>query len=1045
MKEYKFAHFADVHWRGLSRHSEYKRAFEDSFKTLEKESVDAIFIVGDIVHSKTQGISPELIDSLCWWFRGLEKIAPTFVTLGNHDGLILNKDREDAISPIIRALNLPNLFLIKNSESFDFDNRFHISNFSCFDEESWDKLSIDENKINIALYHGAVRGSLTDVDWELDGEVEASIFSGYDFVFLGDIHKHQYLDKEKRIAYCGSTIQQNYGETPDKGFMVWNISSKEKYSSKHIQVKHDRPFVTVDWQGNVNKTIDESEKFPDFSKFRIRTHVPISQGEIRQLYSGLKEFKSASEIVMKYDALKPELTLESAKNNSSVQIFTPETVGNMLVQYYEKAGLSEKLNNRLKELVSKFWKHTLQSEKTPGISWNLKKLEFDNTFGYGKDNVINFDSIEGISGIFGQNRIGKSSICGTIMYTMFNTTDRGSISNLHVINSRKGHCKAKAVISRSGKNYLIERQTVKKTTRAGKVNATTHLNLFEVDDQENVISDLAGEQRRDTEKNIRKIVGNPEDFLLTSLASQGEMSAFFKQKASSRKAVLSKFLELDVFEKLADSARSEASGIRQMLNSVPNRDYDVTILDLRNKLKARTSQREKEFSDLDLLRKKIRKLELTLATRDDNNLVTISDVNDQKKRVNTLRDRLNESSNLIQITEARFVDLKNKSKKIQDFRDSFPVNEMRESLSNLSDLQNNLDSLDHEIDKEKTKLSHLKKEVSKLEEVPCGESFPDCKYITSAHRSKKQMVKVNENISSLRSDLRAVKSALKDLAKQNIEDKLDRFNELMDKLGKITVEKSKIEVELNNLKNSFQNTEKDLREQEIELDEKIANLSDDSNANQLHLLRVKLKNMKREAIELEEKYSLSSEKIGLLQSDIAKNVESKEEFDKLREDWRLFELFIDATSKNGIPLEVIRARLPEINSEIASILQGVTGFTVELESDEGSNEMNIYINYGDSKRIIECCSGMEKMMAAMAIRVALTNVSSLPKASILIIDEGFGALDSGNLEACSRFLESLKKWFRTIIVISHVDAIKDTADNVIEVSRKGPDAYVSVK
>ena len=96
-----------------------------------------------------------------------------------------------------------------------------------------------------------------------------------------------------------------------------------------------------------------------------------------------------------------------------------------------------------------------------------------------------------------------------------------------------------------------------------------------------------------------------------------------------------------------------------------------------------------------------------MATRDDNNLVTISDVNDQKKRVNTLRDRLNESSDLIQITEARFVDLKNKSKKIQDFRDSFPVNEMRESLCNLSDLQNNLDSLDHEIDKEKTKLCYF--------------------------------------------------------------------------------------------------------------------------------------------------------------------------------------------------------------------------------------------------------------------------------------------------------------------------------------------------
>ena len=102
---YKFAHFADVHWRGLTRHDEYRRAFSIAFDQLREEKVDAIFIVGDIVHSKTQGISPELINSLCWWFRGLADIAPTYITLGNHDGLILNKDREDAISPIIRATN----------------------------------------------------------------------------------------------------------------------------------------------------------------------------------------------------------------------------------------------------------------------------------------------------------------------------------------------------------------------------------------------------------------------------------------------------------------------------------------------------------------------------------------------------------------------------------------------------------------------------------------------------------------------------------------------------------------------------------------------------------------------------------------------------------------------------------------------------------------------------------------------------------------------------------------------------------------------------
>ena len=191
---YKFAHLADVHWRGLSRHDEYKRSFTDAFEKMKDEEVDAIFIAGDIVHSKTQGISPELIDCLAWWFKSMSDIAPTYVALGNHDGLIMNKDREDAISPIVRALNLPNLHLLKDSKITDHDENVEIANFGCFDEDGWSNLNPSKEKISIALYHGAVKGSKTDVDWELDGEVDINIFDNYDFVFLGDIHKHQYLD-----------------------------------------------------------------------------------------------------------------------------------------------------------------------------------------------------------------------------------------------------------------------------------------------------------------------------------------------------------------------------------------------------------------------------------------------------------------------------------------------------------------------------------------------------------------------------------------------------------------------------------------------------------------------------------------------------------------------------------------------------------------------------------------------------------------------------------------------------------------------------------
>ena len=135
--------------------------------------------------------------------------------------------------------------------------------------------------------------------------------------------------------------------------------------------------------------------------------------------------------------------------------------------------------------------------------------------------------------------------------------------------------------------------------------------------------------------------------------------------------------------------------------------------------------------------------------------------------------------------------------------------------------------------------------------------------------------------------------------------------------------------------------------------------------------------------------------------------------------------------------------LPQINAEISKILKGVVGFTVELEADLDSNSMDIFINYGDSKRIVELGSGMEKMMASLAIRVALINVSSLPKTSMLMIDEGFVALDETNLEACNRLLVSLKKWFKNILVISHVDAIKDCVDNNLEILKKGKNSYVS--
>ena len=55
----------------------------------------------------------------------------------------------------------------------------------------------------------------------------------------------------------------------------------------------------------------------------------------------------------------------------------------------------------------------------------------------------------------------------------------------------------------------------------------------------------------------------------------------------------------------------------------------------------------------------------------------------------------------------------------------------------------------------------------------------------------------------------------------------------------------------------------------------------------------------------------------------------------------MYDLFLNACSKKGIPSKIMSSRLPLINNESSNILQGVVGFTVELEIQEKSNVWNV--------------------------------------------------------------------------------------------------------
>ena len=111
----------------------------------------------------------------------------------------------------------------------------------------------------------------------------------------------------------------------------------------------------------------------------------------------------------------------------------------------------------------------------------------------------------------------------------------------------------------------------------------------------------------------------------------------------------------------------------------------------------------------------------------------------------------------------------------------------------------------------------------------------------------------------------------------------------------------------------------------------------------------------------------------------------------------------------------------------------IVDFTISLQTD-GKN-ISTYIVYDDKKWKLELSSGLEQFVSSLAIRVALINISNLPRPNFIAIDEGFGCADAENLAVMSTLFSYLKTNFDFIWIISHLDAMKDMVDNRIEITK----------
>ena len=1049
----RIAHISDTHIRNLRYHKEYREIFSELFARLKEEKVDYIIHCGDIAHSKTQ-ISPEFVKLCSELLIGLSSVAPTYIILGNHDGNLKNSSREDAITPIVEALNLPNLFLLKYSGETEVDQEYTINVLSVFDRDNWIVPS-NPNRINVALYHGSISNCQTDLGWTMEnGEHEISIFEGHDFAFLGDIHKtNQALDKEGRIRYCGSTVQQNFGETNDKGFLIWDIKNKDDFTVRHISIPNPKPFITIELT-KVGR-IPKNAKCPEGARVRLvsKNNLPLRTMK-RAIEIAQHKFKP-ERVTYLNRAAGERGNIEEYANNIAVDNLRDVSVQETLIEEYLKDyNPTEKQLEKVYELNKKYNRTVEEGEEIQrNINWKLSSISWDNLFNYGEKNSINFTNLSGIVGIFGKNYSGKSSVVDSLLYILFNSTSKNERKNLNIINQNKSNAVGKAIITIGNKEYTVERKSekyIKKLKGEETLEAKTTVDFFVKDLVTDEIQILNGTTRNETDRIIRKNFGSLEDFLLTSMSSQLGALQFISEGSTKRKEILAKFLDLEIFDKKYKLAKEDATDLRGALRRTEDINYDDEIYEAEKQLMYLENEAKEHNEQCEIIISEIGDIEkdkLLLQTKIESIPADIIDIEEVATQTSVKREELVSHTNNTTDCSQKLTQNNEVLDKITTFEESFSVDKYKEKQEELDQIFDEIETIVRELEKANNKVEVNNKKVQLLNEVPCGSQFSNCKFIKDAHGASKIVFDLKEQIHKLNQEKQEKENVAGNLDEEQTKKYIGQYEQLQQKKKDCEKDNLEIKLELSKLENLVLTSKAEI--QALQLKEKEYNDNKELIENkeiftkELSKIDKTLTLKKKERQECQDKLLEYYKDHGSMEQKINSLEEKKTALIKLQEEYSAYDLFMRCVHPNGIAYDIIKKQLPVINEEIAKILANIVEFEAFFETDD--KHLKIYIKHAKHEpRPIEMGSGAEKTLVAMAIRLALLTVSSLPKSDIFILDEPGTALDVENMDGFISILELIKTYFKTVLLISHLDGLKDCVDTQIVIDKKDGFARISI-
>jgi len=165
-----------------------------------------------------------------------------------------------------------------------------------------------------------------------------------------------------------------------------------------------------------------------------------------------------------------------------------------------------------------------------------------------------------------------------------------------------------------------------------------------------------------------------------------------------------------------------------------------------------------------------------------------------------------------------------------------------------------------------------------------------------------------------------------------------------------------------------------------------------------------------------------------------------------------------AFGKDGVPALLIEQALPQIEAKANEILERLSGGNMSIrfitqreykdkKRDDLRETLDILISDSAGVRDYEMFSGGEAFRVNFAIRLALSEVLAQragARLQTLVIDEGFGSQDAIGRQRLIEAINTIQSDFAKILVITHIESLKDAFSTRVEVTKTPRGSVVSV-